>query len=583
MSKSDNIQLNDVHNIPSVPSGELRTTFKIYVSKRQLIKQKSLTEADTIYLSHFTNIIKKSKKEKQLAFLKIYPTFKSSINLVDSWIDIYASICNELGKQRKNEHGKINDAQKKLADKRYHINQFLLLGLEHNLLNISRKQSDTIKRYITKKYPEKIEIVKQINGGLENINRDNDRLNADIIKFTENYEGVNEGIITFAEQNTELVANELTRLCLMALKNMSIHEPIYYSLDPTKKDTSKYIHFKYLTDISNKVGYWVGTEILKANDQKTQKQYVDKFIGLIQHFLKLNNYHLAYSVLGGLNNSAITRLKYLKLDSNSNSKLTKIEKLFDTKQKFLNYKTKVESINDDIPIIPCFVILGMDMTFHLEKNVYDENSLNIDKQNIKIIYGICTHVEKCITNGKNIDLYINKNVLEYLTYLNIMDDKDLYPYSIETYPNIEKPENSKRKLSLKKSAPSRKTSSRKLKRNTYDSLTLSNSRSEPIKFIKKNSGSKNRKSLNLSENNFQLPNNQLAEYETWSSSDIGRWLNTIGLSAYKRTFKKNEITGTHIDFITNEHMEKDLGIYKLGPRLTLREEIEKLKNMKQFL
>lgn len=51
---------------------------------------------------------------------------------------------------------------------------------------------------------------------------------------------------------------------------------------------------------------------------------------------------------------------------------------------------------------------------------------------------------------------------------------------------------------------------------------------------------------------------------TWSSEDVCKWLNSIGLGKYSPSFKQNDISGKHLIELTKEELHVDLKIDSLG-------------------
>lgn len=61
----------------------------------------------------------------------------------------------------------------------------------------------------------------------------------------------------------------------------------------------------------------------------------------------------------------------------------------------------------------------------------------------------------------------------------------------------------------------------------------------------------------------------------WDTNDVCEWLNTHGLSMHEKSFKENEIKGDHLQELSREDL-RDLGIVKIGHRLTFEREAKKL-------
>lgn len=64
-------------------------------------------------------------------------------------------------------------------------------------------------------------------------------------------------------------------------------------------------------------------------------------------------------------------------------------------------------------------------------------------------------------------------------------------------------------------------------------------------------------------------------YMEWTISDVGLWLENLDLGQYKETFTDNDIEGKHLPDLSKDEL-KELGIKKLGHRMTLDDAISKL-------
>lgn len=63
----------------------------------------------------------------------------------------------------------------------------------------------------------------------------------------------------------------------------------------------------------------------------------------------------------------------------------------------------------------------------------------------------------------------------------------------------------------------------------------------------------------------------------WSTSEVGEWLDHLSLGQYKTTFLENDIEGKHLIDLSKDEL-KELGISKIGHRMTIDDAINKLKN-----
>ena len=61
--------------------------------------------------------------------------------------------------------------------------------------------------------------------------------------------------------------------------------------------------------------------------------------------------------------------------------------------------------------------------------------------------------------------------------------------------------------------------------------------------------------------------------------DVGVWLRSLGLGKYEAAFRENEIDGTVLPSLTDEHL-KELGVTALGHRVKLLDAIAALRSDK---
>jgi len=68
-------------------------------------------------------------------------------------------------------------------------------------------------------------------------------------------------------------------------------------------------------------------------------------------------------------------------------------------------------------------------------------------------------------------------------------------------------------------------------------------------------------------------------YLDWNASQLAAWMSHIKLGPYTQIFLENEIEGAHLDGLDRDALT-ELGIAKLGPKLTFERELKRLKQMK---
>ncbi len=66
-------------------------------------------------------------------------------------------------------------------------------------------------------------------------------------------------------------------------------------------------------------------------------------------------------------------------------------------------------------------------------------------------------------------------------------------------------------------------------------------------------------------------------YIKWTAEDVGAWLDYINMGQYKTSFIENDIQGMHLSELSKDDLS-ELGVKKLGHRLTIDDSIGKLRN-----
>ena len=73
----------------------------------------------------------------------------------------------------------------------------------------------------------------------------------------------------------------------------------------------------------------------------------------------------------------------------------------------------------------------------------------------------------------------------------------------------------------------------------------------------------------------------LKPYPEWTCDEVGEWLDFINMGQYKESFLENDIQGMHLSELGKEDLS-ELGVKKLGHRLTIDDAIGKLRNQQQY-
>jgi hypothetical protein len=126
-----------------------------------------------------------------------------------------------------------------------------------------------------------------------------------------------------------------------------------------------------LTHLFNQVADWVAASIVTEPTIAMRSRLVKKFLKLLEALRGFNNFHMIMSVLSGLNESSVSRLKWTwsKISSKEREPLTKAESLMDFKGSWKNYRIKVSELRSGSQdFVPALAIASHDLTFIEEGN-----------------------------------------------------------------------------------------------------------------------------------------------------------------------------------------------------------------------
>lgn len=70
-------------------------------------------------------------------------------------------------------------------------------------------------------------------------------------------------------------------------------------------------------------------------------------------------------------------------------------------------------------------------------------------------------------------------------------------------------------------------------------------------------------------------------FPQWTADDVGQWLDYLNMGQYKSSFVDNDIQGSHLPDLSKDDLS-ELGVKKLGHRLTIDDAIGKLRSQLQY-
>eukprot|EP00026_Physarum_polycephalum_P002344 Phypoly_transcript_02350.p1 GENE.Phypoly_transcript_02350~~Phypoly_transcript_02350.p1 ORF type:complete len:840 (+),score=167.09 Phypoly_transcript_02350:149-2668(+) len=227
-----------------------------------------------------------------------------------------------------------------------------------------------------------------------------------------------------------ILAEQLTLIDFDIFKDIEPRELQNQSWNKADIKMSRSPNVMRLINRSTQVSYWVATMILMHTKVEDRVKVWEKIIDIAKALLKLNNFNTLMSIIGGLNNSCVFRLKKTKkkLLSNARDVVANIEKVMNTQQSFKNYRTALREAN-----LPCLPYLGVhlsDLVFIEEGNPDNvDGEINVRKR--ELIYGVITqlhHYQQYPFTAQKHAAY------DFLSSLPTLNEKELYTISMFLEP-----------------------------------------------------------------------------------------------------------------------------------------------------
>jgi len=186
---------------------------------------------------------------------------------------------------------------------------------------------------------------------------------------------------------------------------------------------------------SNRLGFWVATQILSQEDEKERGNIIEYFIGVGILLRKMNNFNGLMGLLSGLNMNTVSRLRlsWSLVSESSKRSLEELNSLMDAMNNYKNYRSELSTLTESWSgvgkslIIPFLGIFLRDITF-------------IDDGNANMVGGLINFnkIELIGTILYNIKLYQDVRckfkckplLYNFVTKLPTLSDDMLYNLSV---------------------------------------------------------------------------------------------------------------------------------------------------------
>lgn len=228
--------------------------------------------------------------------------------------------------------------------------------------------------------------------------------------------GVTTRQATLLDFKSHDIAEQMTLLDAELFLTMEIPEVLLWAREQNEEKSPNLTTF---TEHFNKMSYWARSQILEQGDSKDREKYVMKFIKIMKHLRKINNFNSYLALLSALDSAPIRRLEWQRTITDG---LKEYCALIDSSSSFRAYR---QALSDSTP--PCIPYIGLilqDLTFVNIGNsdLMHDGSVNFSKRwqqfnildNMKRFKKCQYHFkknEKVIAFFDNFEHYLNEEAL----------------------------------------------------------------------------------------------------------------------------------------------------------------------------
>eukprot|EP01088_Endostelium_zonatum_P011047 TRINITY_DN2483_c0_g1_i2.p1 TRINITY_DN2483_c0_g1~~TRINITY_DN2483_c0_g1_i2.p1 ORF type:complete len:697 (+),score=175.79 TRINITY_DN2483_c0_g1_i2:205-2295(+) len=191
-----------------------------------------------------------------------------------------------------------------------------------------------------------------------------------------------------------------------------------------------------MIDQFNKTSRWIASMILDPAKPKERVKRFERIINVAECLMRLNNYQTTMAIIGGLNNSAILRLKTMRAQANRKTVET-LEAIEQTMKSEGNYKTYRGSIkNSPPPKVPFLAVTLSDLIFIEDGNpnflagATGMELIHWEKR--AMVYRVISELTGC--QGEGFNLKYNSLLSGFINHLSPPTEKELFSMSLLREP-----------------------------------------------------------------------------------------------------------------------------------------------------
>ncbi|XP_012252189.2 guanine nucleotide-releasing factor 2 isoform X3 [Athalia rosae] len=173
---------------------------------------------------------------------------------------------------------------------------------------------------------------------------------------------------------SEQIAEQMTLLDAGLFINIEIPEVLIWAQEQNEERSPNLTRF---TEHFNKMSYWARSRILEQSEPRDREKYVVRFIKIMKHLRKINNFNSYLALLSALDSAPIRRLEWQKHITEG---LKEYCALIDSSSSFRAYRQALAETQP--PCIPYIGLVLQDLTFvHIgNSNLLPDGTINFSKR-----------------------------------------------------------------------------------------------------------------------------------------------------------------------------------------------------------
>ncbi|XP_060540599.1 rap guanine nucleotide exchange factor 1 isoform X6 [Pantherophis guttatus] len=178
---------------------------------------------------------------------------------------------------------------------------------------------------------------------------------------------------TLHDFHSHEISEQLTLLDAELFYKIEIPEVLLWAKEQNEEKSPNLTQF---TEHFNNMSYWVRSIIMQQEKSQDRERLLLKFIKIMKHLRKLNNFNSYLAILSALDSAPIRRLEWQKQTSEG---LAEYCTLIDSSSSFRAYRAALAEVEP--PCIPYLGLILQDLTFvHLGNPDYIDGKVNFSKR-----------------------------------------------------------------------------------------------------------------------------------------------------------------------------------------------------------